>query len=128
MHNKGILFQFPGTAIELMLKFDSELIGGTSGKGPANTEDARDTPLISGLGGSPGEGNGNPLQDSCLENSMDRGTWAPVYRVSKSQTGLAASQSISLIHATLFSSRFPGAFQQYDKPPRSAAHISQFYI
>ena len=95
---------------------------------PGDTEDARAAPLFSGLGGSPGEGNGNPLQDSCLENSMHGGAWAPVYRVSKSQTGLAASQSISLIHATLFSSRFPGAFLQYDKPPRSAAHISQFYI
>ena len=31
--------------------------------------------LIPGLGRSPGEGNGNPLQYSCLENSMDRGVW-----------------------------------------------------
>ena len=31
--------------------------------------------LIPGLGRSPGEGNGNPLQDTCLRNSMDRGTW-----------------------------------------------------
>ena len=38
---------------------------------PANTEDASSVP---GLGRSPGEGNGNPLQDSCLENPMDRGT------------------------------------------------------
>ena len=37
---------------------------------PAN---AGDMGLISGLGRSPGEGNGNPLQYSCLENSMDRG-------------------------------------------------------
>ena len=37
----------------------------------------------------PGEGNGNPLQYSCLENSMDRGArWAMVLRVSKSGTGL----------------------------------------
>ena len=35
----------------------------------------------------PGEGNGNPLQHSCLENSMDRGTWwAPVHGAAKSQT------------------------------------------
>ena len=39
---------------------------------PANAGDAG---FISGLGRSPGEGNGNPLQYSCLENSMDRGTW-----------------------------------------------------
>ena len=43
--------------------------------------------LIPGLGRSPGEGNGNPLQYSCLENSMDRGAWrATVHGVTKSQT------------------------------------------
>ena len=42
---------------------------------------------IPGSGRSPGEGNGNPLQYSCLENSMDRGAWwATVHRVTKSQT------------------------------------------
>ena len=41
---------------------------------------------IPGLGRSPGEGNGNPLQYSCLVNSMDRGTWrATVHGVAKSQ-------------------------------------------
>ena len=43
--------------------------------------------LVPGLGGYPGEGNGNPLQYSCLENSMDRGAWwATVYGVAMSQT------------------------------------------
>ena len=42
---------------------------------PANAGYARDVGLISGLGGSPGKGNGNPLQHSRLENSMDRGAW-----------------------------------------------------
>ena len=37
---------------------------------PANAEETRDTGSIPGLGRSPGEGNGNPLQYSCLENSM----------------------------------------------------------
>ena len=36
---------------------------------------AGDVGLIPGSGKSPGEGNGNPLQYSCLENSMDRGAW-----------------------------------------------------
>ena len=36
---------------------------------------ARDLGLIPGLGRSPGEGNGNPLQGSCLENPVDRGAW-----------------------------------------------------
>ena len=42
---------------------------------PANTGDSGDVSLISGLGKFPGRGNGNPLQYSCLENSMDRGAW-----------------------------------------------------
>ena len=43
-----------------------------------------DLGLIPGLGGSPGEGNGNPLQYSCLENPMDRGAWqATVYGVTR---------------------------------------------
>ena len=42
---------------------------------------------IPGSGVSPGEGNGNPLQYSCMENSMDRGTWqATVHGIAKSQT------------------------------------------
>ena len=42
---------------------------------------------ITGLGRSPGEGNGDTLQCSCLENNMDRGAWqAIVHGVSKSQT------------------------------------------
>ena len=49
--------------------------------------DAGDLGLIPGLGISPGEGNGNPLQYSRLENSMDRGGWqATVQSVAKSQT------------------------------------------
>ena len=46
--------------------------------------------MIPGLGGSPGEGNGYPLQYSCLENYMDRGTWqATVHGVTKSGTQLS---------------------------------------
>ena len=42
---------------------------------PVNAGDIRDVGLIPGLGRSPGEGNGNPLQHSCLENPKDRGAW-----------------------------------------------------
>ena len=42
---------------------------------PANAGDAEDTGSIPGSGRSPGVGNGNPIQYSSLENSMDRGTW-----------------------------------------------------
>ena len=57
---------------------------------PANTNDAGDLGLIPGLGRSPGEGNGNPLQHSCLQNPMDRGIWwATDHGVTKSLTGLS---------------------------------------
>ena len=48
-----------------------------------------DAGSVLGLGRSPGGGNGNPLQDSCLENPKDRGAWgATVHGVAKSQTQL----------------------------------------
>ena len=54
---------------------------------PANAGDIRDPVSIPGLGRSPGEGNGNLLQYSCLENPMDRGAWqATVHGITKSQT------------------------------------------
>ena len=53
---------------------------------PANSGDLGSIP---DLGRSSGEGNGSPLQYSCLENSRDRGAWrATVYRVAKSRTRL----------------------------------------
>ena len=56
----------------------------------ANAGDVRDMGSIPGLRRSPGEGNGNPLQYSCLENSMDRGVWqATVYGAAKSHTQLS---------------------------------------
>ena len=56
--------------------------GGSGGKAPACN--ARDPGLIPGSWRSPGEGNGNPLQYFCLENSMDRGAWqATAHRVGK---------------------------------------------
>jgi len=55
-----------------------------------NAGDARDVGSIPGSGRSPEEGNGNPLQCSWLENSMDRGAWwAIVYGVSESQIQLS---------------------------------------
>ena len=55
--------------------------------GRESTYSARDADSILALGRSPGEGNGNPLQYSCLESPMDRGAWwATVHRVAKSWT------------------------------------------
>ena len=60
--------------------------GGSEGKQfICNVEDP-----VPGSGRSPGEGNGYPLQSSCLENPMDRGTWgATVHGVTKSQIQLS---------------------------------------
>ena len=56
---------------------------------PANAGDVEDPGSIPGSGWSPGEGNGNPFQNSCLENPMDRGVWqATVHEVAKSRTWL----------------------------------------
>ena len=62
--------------------------GGSDGKESACN--AEDLGSISGLGRSPGEGNGNPLQYYCLENSLDRGAWwVTVHGVAKSRTWLS---------------------------------------
>ena len=70
---------------------------------------------IPGLGRSPGEGNGNPLSYSCLENPMDGGAWwATVHGVAKSQTRLS-DFTHSLTHfVCLFLPSLPRSF-----PPRS---------
>ena len=62
--------------------------GGTEVKNPpANAKDIRDTGLNCGSGRSLEGGNGNPLQYSCLENSMDRrALWATIHGVIKNQT------------------------------------------
>ena len=62
--------------------------GDSNGKGSACN--ARNLGLIPGSGRSPGEGNGSPLQYSCLENPLDRGAWrAAVHGVAKSWTWLS---------------------------------------
>ena len=54
---------------------------------PASAGDTGDTGSVPGLGGSPGERNGHPLQYSCLENSMDGRTWqATVHGIAKSRS------------------------------------------
>ena len=65
-----------------------EFPGGASGKNPpANAGDIREEGLIPGWGRVPGEGHGNPLQYSCLENPMDRGAWwATAHGVAESET------------------------------------------
>ena len=71
-----------------MAKQEMDFPGGSEGK--ASAHNAGDPGSIPGSGRSPGEGNGNPLQYSCLENPMDGGAWqATVHGVAKSQTRLS---------------------------------------
>ena len=65
---------------------------------PANAGDVRDEGSIPGLGRSPGEGNDNPVQHSCLENPMDRGAW---------QASLQGRKESDMTEATN-TSGFPG--------------------
>ena len=59
---------------------------------PANAEDPREAGSIPGSRRSPGGGNGNPFQYSCLESSMDRGAWqATVHEVAKNWTQLSTN-------------------------------------
>ena len=65
--------------------------------GKASVYNAGDPGSIPGLGRSPGEGNGNSLQYSCLENTIDGGAWwATVHGVAKSRTQLSDFTSLSL--------------------------------
>ena len=68
-------------------------LGGSDGK--ASACNAGDLSSIPGLGRSPGGGNGNPLQYSCLENPMDGEAWlATVHRVTKNRTRLSDFTSL----------------------------------
>ena len=96
--------------------------GGSDGKESACH--AEDSCSIPGSGRSPGEGNGNPLQCSCLENPTDRGAWwATVYRVEESDTAEWLTLSFSdFPHFTAHScsiclSRLPGKL----RPPEAEA-------
>ena len=73
--------------------------GGSDGK--ASVYNAGDPGSIPGLGRSPGEGNGNPLQYYCLENPMDRGAWqAAVHGVAKSRRRLSDFTFLSFVLQT----------------------------
>ena len=99
---------------------------------PPSTGDVRDMGSIPGLGRSPGGGHGNPLQYSCLENPMDRGSsQATVPRVAKSRTRLSdltfaltftfrRQTRPQLKHVMAFSSDHPKPTQ---KPPRTESTV-----
>ena len=64
---------------------------------PASAGDVRDVGSIPGSGRSPGEGSGNPLQYSCLENPMDRGAWgAIVHRAAKNRPRVSTAHTYAI--------------------------------
>ena len=77
-----------GEQISYCSGLETDFPGGRVAKNlPTNTGDPRDVLSMHGLERAPGVGNGNPLQYSCLENSMDRRAWrATVHEVAKSLT------------------------------------------
>ena len=79
LQSSSALLQFVGASASI------DFPGASDSKDSACN--AGDLGSLPGLGRSPGEGNGNPLQYSCLENPMDRGAcWATVHRIAKSLT------------------------------------------
>ena len=62
---------------------------------PANAGDIRDVGSIPGSGRSAGEGHGNPLQYSCLENPMDRGAWQAMVHEACKESGTIEAASHS---------------------------------
>ena len=79
------------SSVKIILAYLKVLLGfPCSSDSKESACNARNPGSILGLGRSPGGRNGNPLQYSCLENSMDRGTWwATVHGVMRSQTRLS---------------------------------------
>ena len=74
-------YSMEGLMLKLKLQYFDHLMQRTDSLEKnllANAGDVRDADSIPGLGRSPGEGNGNPLQYSCLENSMGRGAWCVI--------------------------------------------------
>ena len=94
-HNGSDITYIPSLSLFIVLLVAINSLGFLGGSVVKESScDARDLTeravLIPGLGRSPGEGNHNPLQYSCLENPVDRGAWwAPVHGVTKSQTRLS---------------------------------------
>ena len=100
LHCRQTLYQLsyarcPGSSNLLRVPIEQKMEGGrihSSGGSEvkASACNAGDPGSIPGSGRSPGEGNGNPLQYSCLGNPMDGGVWWPtVHRVAKSRTRLS---------------------------------------
>ena len=97
-----------------------------SSDGKASAYNVGDSGLIPGSGRSPGEGKGNPLQYSCLENPMDRGAWwATIHGVAKSRTRLSDfCVCVCVLCVRHFANCFNGSFLSLN-PPNSTAEMRQ---
>ena len=85
-------------ALTCRLSYASGFPDSSAGKESACNEGVTvDEGLISGSGRSPGGEHGNPLQYSCLENPMDRGTWQATVQVTTNQIGLKRLSTSSVI-------------------------------
>ena len=100
---------------------------------PSNAGDTRNVGAITGWGRSPGEGNGYPLEYSCLENSMDRGAWqAIVHGATKSWTHLSTHTHTHTPPLILLFIIFPPlgapfAFETTYFPPTPQLEMSQIF-
>ena len=107
--------------------------GGSDGKAMRETCNKGDLGLIPGLGRSPEEGNGNPLQCSCLENPRDRGAWwAAVYGVAQSRTRLSdftftfhfhALEKEMATHSSVLAWRIPGIGEPGELPSMGSHRV-----
>ena len=107
----------------------------SSKESACNAGVAGDTGSIPGLGRSPGEGQGNPLQYSCLDNPMDRGAWwATVYKVSKSWTRrkqlsrkTSMTRQVKITQATQISACLGSNFKHGRAVSLCLVHIQSLY-
>ena len=91
---------------------------------PASSGDLRDGGLILGSGRSPGGGNGNPLQYSCLENPVDRGAWqATVHGGHKESDMTEVTSHTTFIKFLLYPSRYSFRDQSESESEKSLSCV-----
>ena len=99
LQSKGLSRNFSNITVQKYQFFGTQHFPGDS-DGKASACNTGDPGSIPGLGRSPGEGKGNPLQYSCLENPRDRGAWqATVHGVAKSRTRLSHFTSLHFLYS-----------------------------
>ena len=120
LYSGDLLFHLPFFSLLFRLWLAAYFPGGSEVKNPLVMQDEG---LILGSGRSPGRGNGNSRQCSCLENSMDRGAWqATVHTVTQSQTQLSYwAHTCSLLRGTSGHSML--SFSSLEGKAQAALHL-----